>query len=132
MELVKSFEEACAKQGYDPATVLPDVSMFPKQHREALISFAKLVIVNEALRVDPKTGEPWIPNWSDTDQYKYYPWFDLELHGKRNPSGFRFGASYCAYGLSTVGSRLVYPTSQIAEYAGTQFEALYKAIMVLP
>lgn len=124
MDLVKTFEEACAFKGYDPAEILPDVSKYPAHLQEALTATAKLFVVNEALKGD------WVPDWQDYDQRKWYPWFDIEK-SEANPSGFRFCASY--YGLtgSLVGSRLVYPSSEISKYAATQFEDLYRVVMVI-
>ena len=70
----KTFEEACAKQGYDPEKVLPDVSMFPQQHQTAFTNYGKLVIIAEAMNAIDK----FVPDWNDRNQQKWSPWFDLE------------------------------------------------------
>ena len=124
MNKYPTFEACCEAKGYDPATVLPDVSMFPEQHREALLANAKLIIVAEAHNGD------WKPNWDDDDEEKWYPWFDLEVDD-RNPSGFRFNASTYDYSRSYVGSRLCFASSEISHYVGKHFEDLYRAMMVL-
>jgi hypothetical protein len=82
MPKIKTFEGACKALGID-AKKLPDVSMLPADHQDAIIAHYKLVIIAQAL------NEGWKPNWSDYNQYKYYPWFDV-----RSGSGL----SYDDYG----------------------------------
>lgn len=131
---IKSFEEACAVKGYDPAKMLPDVSLMPSQHQDAITAFAKLIIIAEAINFNEDTKEQWVPDWNDDDEYKYFPWFDLEHHKKNNPSGFRFDGS--GYGVTVTrtsgGSRLCYQTRANSDYAGTQFIDLYRALIKLP
>jgi hypothetical protein len=124
MNQIKTFEEACTVQGIDPVTALPDVSGFPEQHRKALTATGKLFIIADAL------NEGWKPDWNNDDEYKYYPWFDLEKDEEHNPSGFRLDSVYCSCTRSTVGSRLCFKNRAIANYAGTQFTDLYRDLMV--
>jgi hypothetical protein len=88
---------------------------------KALNAYAKLFIIAEAL------NEGWVPDWADSDQYKYYPWLLVKKNTK-NPSGF--GLSYdgydCAGSYSNVGSRLCFKSSELAEYAGKQFKKEYE------
>jgi hypothetical protein len=115
---IKTFEDACAKLQLNPETVLPDLIGFPSQHQKALLSHAKLVIIAEAV------NDGWKPNWDDEDEYKYYPWFDME-------KGFVFYSfDYDGQG-SNVGSRLCFRSREIAMYVGKQFKGLYKDYFVL-
>lgn len=114
---IKTFEDACKVRGIDPNN-LPDFSMIPEQHRQALTDHYKLVIIAEAL------NEGWKPDWNNDDEYKYYPWFDME-------NGFVFLVSDFSDPTSCVGSRLCYRSREIAEYAGKQFEGLYKSYFQL-
>lgn len=125
----KTFEEACTNQGYDPEKVLPDVSMFPGHHQAAITNYAKLIIISEAINAVDK----FKPDWNDGSQYKWYPWFDMEVDDN-NPSGFRFGDTYYDYSIasSAGGSRLCFKTSKAAEYAGKQFLDLWRDMMTLP
>lgn len=123
MELIKSFEEACKVKGLDPEKVVPDVSMYPEEHREAVVAVAKLFIIADVL------NEGHVFNWNDWGEEKHYPWFDMEKE-PNNPSGFRFDVSRCAYHCTRVGSRLVFRTRKLSDYAGKQFEDLYRALMV--
>lgn len=116
---IKTFDDACKALNLQPAA-LPDVSMLPEKHQKAIIAHCKLVIVAEAL------NEGWQPNWNDSKEYKYYPWFDVEADEKRL-SGF--GLSYDGYDVwytgTDVGSRLCFKSREVAKYAGEQFKELY-------
>lgn len=125
MEQIKTFEDACKTLNLDPEKVLPDVSAFPPPHQAALIATGKLFIVADAL------NEGWKPDWNNDEEYKYYPWFDLEKHETYNPSGVRFYGVNYGYDYSDVGSRLCFKSREIAEYAATQFLDLYRDLMVL-
>ena len=122
-----SFEEACKDRGYDPATILPDVSNFPAKHQKALLATAKMFVIAESLN----EGHEF--NWNDWNERKWTPWFDMEVDDN-NPSGFRFNVSYCAFVTtrSTGGSRLCYRTRELSDYAGTQFLELYRDMMIIP
>jgi len=130
MKQIKTFEDACKVKGYNPETVLPDFSVFPEQHKKALTATSKLIIVNEAMNYVDNGNKDWTPDWTNCEEDKYYPWFDLEK-AENNPSGFRLHAVRCDDAYSSVGSRLVYRTRKLAEYAAKQFESLYRDLMVL-
>jgi hypothetical protein len=85
---ITSFEQACEFRKMDPTTCLPDISMFPADHQQALTATAKMYIIAEALNQDAD-GECWKPDWNNGDERKWLPWFDMEVD-KNNPSGFRF------------------------------------------
>jgi hypothetical protein len=123
MKQIKTFEGACKVLGHDPVKVLPKVTGFPKAHQKALIATAKLIIINEALNFVDNGKKKWMPDWNNTSEGKYYPWFYL------NKPGFRLGG--CDYGVAgaSVGARLVYRTRALAEYAAKQFKTLYRDMM---
>jgi len=125
MRLIKTFEGACKVLGHDPQKVLPKVTGFPKAHQKAIIATAKLFIINEALNFIDNGKKKWVPDWDNTSEGKYYPWFWLDK------PGFRLDDCYYGSSGTTVGARLVYRTRDLAKYAATQFEALYKDLMVL-
>lgn len=85
-------------------------------------------IAYEKLKIEYKAiNNGWVPDWSDTDQYKYYPWFEVL------PSGLGFSYSGYVYArtVTDVGSRLCTDTSEKALYMAQQFEAEYKAFLLL-
>ena len=111
---IKSFEDACAKEGIDP-TKLPDVSMIPEDFRKPIISQYKKQIVFKAI------NNGWVPDWNNYDQPKYFPWF------KVLSSGFGFSHSHYGYDStnSHCGSRLCCSSSEKALYIAERFEQLY-------
>ena len=122
-EKIKTFEDACALLKYDSNNVIPDLSLFPEKDRSALEAHCKLVIIADALNRLENDGDEWFPDWSNYNEYKYTPWFDMD---PSSASGFAFGGYDDWYSDSNVGSRLCYKTRELAEYAGKQFEDLYK------
>jgi hypothetical protein len=112
---IKTFEDACKKLGVDP-TKLPDVSGILEEFAKPIIAAYKLMIIFKAI------NNGWKPNWSNWQQYKYYPWLEILS------SGFGFSVTYYGYGNTdtVVGSRLCTDTSEKAMYIATQFEDLYQ------
>ena len=133
-ERIKTFEEACTAQGLDPNTVLPDVTCLPESDRKAVTCFAMMCIINRSLNTDPETNQEWKPDWNDSDQEKYYPWFDVD----EKPEGASgFGLSYdgdfgCGNARAYLGVRLFYRDSETAIYAGETFIELYENMILLP
>ena len=81
----------------------------------------KLVIIVKAL------NEGWKPDWNNSNEYKYWPYFDM-----RSASGFGFSHSLYAYWNTNtnVGSRLCLKSSELAKYAATQFIEIYKESLI--
>lgn len=119
---IASFEEACKKLGIIPK--LPDVSILPTKHSKAIIAHYQLVIIAQAL------NEGWEPNWDDSSEWKYYPWFDLEKATTAG-SGFAFGVCADVRTFSDVGSRLCFRSRELAVYAGETFLDMYKDYFVI-
>jgi hypothetical protein len=112
---IKSFTDACSKLGLDPAN-LPNVSSIPEEFRKPIIAGFKLMIVYKAI------NNGWKPDWSNYQQWKYYPWFEVLS------SGFGFSDSHyhCVYADAGVGSRLCTDTREKALYIANQFKAEYQ------
>ena len=70
-------------------------------------------------------NEGWKPDWSNSNEYKYYPWFYMAS------SGFRYYVYDYWHSNSIVGSRFCFKTRELAEYAGKQFTEVYKQFMIL-
>jgi hypothetical protein len=71
-------------------------------------------------------NEGWKPNWNDSNEYKYYAWFEMG-----GSSGFRCNGYDGWYSRSDVGSRLCFKTRDLAIYAGQTFTSVYKQFMVI-
>lgn len=120
---IETFEDACKALNLNSETVIPNFSEYPEEDRKALIAHAKLVIIAKAI------NGGWKPDWSNDDQYKYYPWFYMA--GSASGGGFSYGGYDRWTTGSIVGSRLCFETREKAKYAGKQFENLYKEYFVI-
>lgn len=117
---VKSFEDACQVLGI--STNVPEVKGLPRKHQKAIIANYKLIVIAEAL------NEGWKPNWQDSDEYKYYPWFDMS-----NPAGVGFSNTYNAASRAnaSIGSRLCLKNRELAIYFGQTFTDLFNDSLLL-
>lgn len=117
---VKSFEDACQVLGI--STNVPEVKGLPRKHQKAIIANYKLIVIAEAL------NEGWKPNWQDSDEYKYYPWFDMS-----NPAGVGFSFTYSAASATNacIGSRLCLKNRELAIYFGQTFTDLFNDSLLL-
>jgi hypothetical protein len=80
----------------------------------------KVTLIAEVL------NEGWKPDWTDSSQAKYYPWFDMSSGSSASCHGY-----YHDNSNSGVGSRLVFKTRELAKYAGTQFQKIYEEFLLL-
>jgi hypothetical protein len=125
LKKLKTFESACKIEGVDPKKVLPDFSSYPSQHRKSMIAHAKLVIIVAAANRLANDGKTWKPDFDNVNQDKSEIWFY-----KRGSSGFRYlgCADWATY--SSVGSRLCFVSSDVAEYVGKKFIKLYNEYLL--
>lgn len=117
---VKSFEDACQVLGI--STNVPEVKGLPRKHQKAIIANYKLIVIAEAL------NEGWKPNWQDSDEYKYYPWFDMS-----NPAGVGYSNTFytASYTTAYFGSRLCLKNRELAIYFGQTFTDLFNDSLLL-
>lgn len=117
---VKSFEDACQVLGI--STNVPEVKGLPRKHQKAIIANYKLIVIAEAL------NEGWKPNWQDSDEYKYYPWFDMS-----NPAGVGYSYTHNAASDTdaAIGSRLCLKNRELAIYFGQTFTDLFNDSLLL-
>lgn len=128
---VKSYADACKVLGIEP---MDEDSMKAQGFRPDEIARRQLETITEAL------NEGWKPNWADTDEYKFYPWFHIEVSEVQTEDGDTLGAnaglSYAAtnstatYTSAYVGSRLCFHDRETARYAGRTFTDLYAQILI--
>jgi hypothetical protein len=113
-EDIKTYEDACEKLNIDPIKELSGID------RTDEIAYRKLKVIARAI------NNGWLPNWSNTDQRKWFPYFVLS-------SGFGFSVSIydCDLTDAGVGSRLCFETSEQAVYAGQQFTEIYKDFLTI-
>lgn len=117
---IQSFDDACRHLGID--STLPDFSAIPEEFRVPTIAAYKLMVIFKAI------NNGWRPDWSNTGQYKYYPWFWVGSSG----FGFSRSAYDCDLSDTIVGSRLCTDSSDKALYIANQFEQEYKELFLYP
>lgn len=115
-QLVKSLDDAYS------ITKRPkiDFSNLPEDVRDHFQAQYDVVVIAEAL------NEGWTPDWDDSDELKWYPWFEM------GSSAFAFdGSDYvCSYADAGSGSRLRFKTEELATYAGKQFLDVFKKLQL--
>jgi hypothetical protein len=81
-------------------------------------AFKKLKLIIKVI------NEGWSPNWEDTNEKKWYPWFKVS-------SGFGFSDSdyFCTSAGTNVGSRLCFSSEEKSDYVAQQFIDLYKEFL---
>lgn len=120
MARVKSFEDACAVQGLDPAVEMGYFDGLPESIREYHRAIHRCDTIINAL------NEGVVFDWDDISQPKYFNFYWMN-----GPAGFRFlgscydfAASYAGAGSGPFASR------QLAEYFGKQFLQESKVVFV--
>lgn len=116
---IKSYPDACAELGLNPLTE-DDFENITPEDIDATYAYHQLTIIARAL------NQGWKPDYSNTSQYKYYPYFYWQQEAVGG-SGFSFHD--CDYGASSVGSRLNFKSRELAEYAGRQFQSIYNRFL---
>jgi len=93
------FTRDCKILGYDPLTIIPDLSRMPSDLQKPVRSFIRLLVGTAAKRGNHKF------DYQNRDEEKWYPWWDMEKD-ENNPSGFRLDDALCDDTDSLVGARL--------------------------
>lgn len=142
-ERVKTFEDAMNILGKDHPLVqrwLEAPNGGEKGKYTDVWAYLKLCIITAAL------NEGWEPEFTE-DEERWFPWFflytqkeiDKMSEKKRSrvvlrsgnysyaASGFAYASAHnaCSYSSAYYGARLAFRTERLADYAGTQFAALY-------
>lgn len=121
---VKSYADACKVLGIEP---MNEQNMKAQGFRPDEIARRKLETITEAL------NEGWKPDWNNTDQYKYYPYFYIRENAKAKASaGLSCATTRTAASATSacIGSRLCFHDSDTARYAGNTFTELYEQILI--
>lgn len=121
---VKTYEDACKVLGVEP---INEQNAKAQGFRSDEIARRKLETIAAAL------NEGWKPDWNNTDQYKYYPYFYIQENAKgKGSAGLSCADAHCtaAYTTARIGSRLCFYASRLARYAGNQFTDLYEQILI--
>ena len=121
MERIKTFADACLEVTVsENMKILLDYNGIDGDMLSAQ-AYAKLTLISRAL------NEGWVPDWNDSDQYKYVPYFS------DHKSGFGFSNSHYVIWIAATscGSRLCFKSPELAEYAGKQFIEIYNQFLII-
>lgn len=111
---IRTFEDACEEIGINPLSIFSDIDTCDE------IAYKKLKVIAKAI------NQGWTPDWTNTNQKKWWPWFDLS-------SGFGFSGSDYRYANAHtgVGSRLCFETEAKSNYAAKQFIHIYQELLTI-
>jgi predicted flap endonuclease-1-like 5' DNA nuclease len=117
---VTTYNDACAVLGIEPDNekVLTKLG-FTKDE----IAYRKLKTITKAL------NEVWLPDWTNRDEYKYWPWFTY--YGASAGFASAYTSIAASYAAAHVGSRLCFKSRELAEYAGKQFIDIYNEYLFI-
>ena len=96
-----------------------DFSNVPDDMRDFIEGIYNAAVVTEAL------NEGYKPDWNDYEP-KWYPWFRM------SPSAFSCHDSFYvrSHAGAGSGSRLKYPTEELADYSAKQFVDIWKKVQL--
>ena len=111
---IKTFEDACKESGITEDQVFSTTDTPDEKAYKKLKQIIKVI------------NEGWVPDWNNSNQRKWYPWFYLS-------SGFGFSYSFysCDYTDSSVGSRLCFETEEKCDYVAKQFIEIYEEFLTI-
>lgn len=120
---VKSYEEACERVGVEPLT---EERIKALELRPDEVARKKLEVITAAL------NEGWSPDWNNTSEYKYYPYFYIEprKHGAYAGLSYTSTNPAASYTAAYIGSRLCFHEPDAARYAGRTFTELYEQLLL--
>lgn len=111
IDRIKTYEDVCRELNEYP------INLGPYIYYRKLVAFAKLQQIAKLF------NEGWEADFSNREQEKYYPWFEMDKSG-----GVRF--HYLGDGYSRFGGGPAYFKSQeIANYVGKTFIEIYKDLI---
>jgi hypothetical protein len=117
-ERIKDFADVLKENGKDPFAFNDSIQGLTKDE----IAYKQLKLIAKTF------NEGWTPDWSNGNEYKYYPWFVIG-----SPAGVGFSYHGCD-GWTTdscVGSRLCFKSSALAKHVGNLFLNIYQDFLTL-
>lgn len=109
---ITTYKQVCEALAIEELT-LSDFGFLESEDRKKSLAFHKLQQIAKLFNRD------WRPDWKNTSQYKYYPYFNLASGG--------LGFSASSYGSSDCFSSVVYfKDKETSDYVGKTFLSIYK------
>ena len=107
--------------GRDVAKLLRELN---PHHVEALIALNELFTIAEAWN----EADGFVPDFSDKDQQKYFPWFVYDKDMARFSAN---GSMSSAYVSALLGARLCFKTIERAKQFGQRFAGLFNKFLMI-
>ena len=122
MDRVKTFEDALALA--DEKTREEYLKSVEGYNTPDEIAYKKLKLITKVV------NEGWVADYTDPLQRKYYLWGGNLYYGAN--AGLLYAYCYSSSGVASVsiGSRLNFKSSEIAEYVGDQFLDLWNEYLL--
>ena len=100
------------------------LGIYAKSHQKAMSALEKLIVIAEAWNKQ----DGFVPDYSNSGQYKYFPWF---MYNDK-AAGFVYTNTFhtSTYTHSIVGYRLCFKTEERAEQFGKQFTNLWNDFLL--
>ena len=121
-ERVKSIEDAIRELGNNDVEVIQLNRMKSIGLQNHIIGNQELIVIAKAL------NEGWQPDWKNDNEYKYFPWFKMD--DSSSAGRFSFCGSDARLSYSFVSSRLCFKSRELSNYAGNQFEDIYRKVFI--
>lgn len=117
---VNSYEAALEYLGRENNACMCGI---PDKHAKAMVAMYKLITIAEAWN----KADNFVPDYDNTNQYKWFPWFQ-----KRGTAGFvcAFTNRTASYANAYIGSQLCFKTDERAEQFGKQFIDLWNDFLL--
>lgn len=116
MERIKTYSDVCKELNIEELTE-SDFIFLPKEQR------AKMLAYHQIQNIAKLFNKGWEPNWSNSNEYKYYPWFEY----KKSGGWLFYDVSY--YRSVSFGEPAFYKNRETSEFCGKTFLSIYKVLL---
>lgn len=120
IERIKTVEDVLRELGNDQEVLIYNKLLTILDADSHVVNNQMAVLITKAM------NEGWVPDWANSNEYKYFIWFEM-----RGSSGFQFHGYGYWTADSAVGSRLCFSSRERAEHAGKTFQHIYEKFMVI-
>lgn len=118
---IKSVRDAFEELDICPSDIEVSLPCELKGDKESILNYINAIVVTRAL------NEGWEPDFDNSSEGKYYPYFDMRSAG----SGFACNGCNCWISLTYTPARLCFKTPELAVYAGKQFNEMFKKLFII-
>lgn len=115
LERIKTFKDVLSDLGENDEEVKTYQKLISANVTGKTLAFQQCVLISKCL------NEGWISNWDNSNEDKYFVYFDM-----RNKGSFGGGCGLWRGAYAGSLAALCFKTSELAKYAGKKFEDIYR------